>query len=311
MTRNPTVLIPLALLLAACSPRGEAPASTAPAPAPATAAAPAGAAACSDASGWDDPATPLRVHGDTWYVGTCGISALLVTSPDGHVLLDGATPAGGPQIVDNIRTLGFDPRDVRAIVFSHEHFDHVGGLAALQEATGAPVHARAPAVATLARGASDASDPQFGELDDFAAVADVREIADDAVVRVGGLELQAVATPGHAAGGTSWTWRSCQDGDCRQIVYADSLTAVSADGFRFSDDPDLLARLRDSFASVAALDCDILVTPHPSASALWARLGPQADRPLVDPAACRTYAAAGAARLEKRLSNEATSGAMP
>lgn len=310
MTPSPTALLPLALLLAACAPRGDAPAPGPQAP-PTADIAPAAIPACADDAGWDDPAPPVRVHGDTWYVGTCGISALLVTSPDGHVLLDGATPAGGPQILDNIRAAGFDPRDVRAIVFSHEHFDHVGGLAALQEATGAPVHARAPAVATLVRGASDASDPQFGELDPFAPVTQVREIADDAVVRVGALALQAIATPGHAAGGTSWTWRSCQDGDCRQIVYGDSLSAVSADGFRFSDDPDLLARLRESFASVAALDCDILITPHPSASALWTRLGPQADRPLIDPAACRTYAAAGAARLEKRLADEAATGAAP
>jgi len=309
MTMRHAPLLPALLLLAACSSQHNiAETGGASTPAPLAVAAPA---ACSDASGWDDPATPLRVHGNTWYVGTCGIAALLVTSPEGHVLVDGATPKGGPQIIDNIRTLGFDPADVRAIVFSHEHFDHVGGLAALQAATGAPVYARAPALATLGRGASDESDPQFGELEDFAPVSDVRLLADDGVVRAGGLELQAVATPGHSVGGTSWTWRSCDGDDCRQIVYGDSLTAVSADGFRFSDHPDALARLRQSFANVAALDCEILVTPHPSASALWARLGPDASRPLVDPGACRAYAAAGAARLEQRLAKEAGTGAAP
>lgn len=308
MTLRTALLVPAALWLAACShdSRGD----TAPAPAAASPAAQP-AAGCSDASGWDDPATPLRVHGDTWYVGTCGIAALLVTSPDGHVLIDGATPKGGPQIIDNIRTLGFDPKDVRAIVFSHEHFDHVGGLAALQAATAAPVYARAPAIGTLRRGASDESDPQFGELDEFAPVADVRLLADDGVVRAGALELQAVATPGHSVGGTSWTWRSCEGQDCRQIVYGDSLSAVSADGYRFGDHPDALARLRQSFAAVAALDCDILVTPHPSASALWTRLGPDASRPLVDEGACRAYAEAGATRLEQRLAREAGTGATP
>src|SRR5690606_30203416 len=163
----------------------------------------------------------------------------------------------------------------------------------------------------IACGASDESDPQFGELDEFAPVADVRLLADDGVVRAGALELQAVATPGHSVGGTSWTWRSCEGQDCRQIVYGDSLTAVSADGYRFGDHPDALARLRQSFAAVAALDCDILVTPHPSASALWTRLGPDASRPLVDEGACRAYAEAGATRLEQRLAREAGTGATP
>jgi len=313
MTFRPAPLLSACLLLAACSHgrTDDAGATPAAAPAaPAIAAAPP-AAPCSDRSGWDDPATPLRVHGNTWYVGTCGIAALLITSPQGHVLIDGATPKGGPQIIDNIRTLGFDPVDVRAIVFSHEHFDHVGGLAALQDATGAPVHAREPAVATLGRGASDESDPQFGELDAFAPVADVRLVADAGVVRVGGIELQAIATPGHAVGGTSWSWRSCDGDDCRTIVYGDSLTAVSADGYRFSDHPDVVARLRESFARVAALDCNLLVTPHPSASALWTRLGPDATRPLAAEGACRAYAEAGATRLEQRLASEAATGATP
>ena len=310
MTLRLSALLAL-FLLAACSP-GTPPSASVPTP---THAAPPAAtpepAPCTDTPGWDDPAVPLRVHGNTWYVGTCGIAALLVTSPEGHVLIDGATPGGGPQILDNIRALGFDPLDVRAIVFSHEHFAHVGGLAALQDATGAPVYARAPAVATLGRGASDESDPQFGELEGFAPVADVRLVADDGAVRVGALELRATATPGHAPGGTSWSWRSCDGDDCRSLVYADSLTAVSADGYRFSDHPEVLAGLRESFANVAALDCDILLTPHPSASGLWARLGPDATRPLAEPGACRAYAGAGAARLDQRLAREAGDGADP
>jgi metallo-beta-lactamase class B len=267
------------------------------------------AEACADDAGWNDPAVPRRVHGNTWYVGTCGISALLVTSDEGHVLIDAATPQAGAQILDNIRALGFDPRDVRAIVFSHEHFDHVGSLAELQQANGAPVLARAPAIETLRRGASDRSDPQFLELEGFAPVAELQEIADDHLLRVGPLALQAVPTPGHTAGGTSWTWTACEDGDCRRIVYADSLTAISDDVYRFSDHPDHVATFRDTFARVAALDCELLITPHPSASRLWSRLGPRADAPLVDREACRRYAEAGATRLDRRLADEAARAA--
>ena len=209
----------------------------------------------------------------------------------------------------------WDAEDTRVFVkFSkpaQAEGDPLNGRAVRAATTGAPVFARQPAVATLGRGAADASDPQFGELDGFAPVADVRLLADDGVVRVGDIELRGVPTPGHAAGGTSWTWRACDGDDCRRVVYADSLTAVSADGYRFSDHPDALARLRDSFDNVAALDCEILVTPHPAASALWTRLGPDATRPLADPGACRAYADAGAARLAQRLAREAGTGTTP
>ena len=272
--------------------------------------------ACATDAGWNDPATPLRIHGNTWYVGTCGISALLVTSDEGHVLIDGATPQAGAQIIASIRTLGFDPVDVKAIVLSHEHFDHAGGLAEVQRATGAPVYARAPAVETLKRGASDRSDPQLDALETFPPVADVRTIADDQIIRIGPIALRAIATPGHTAGGTSWTWNACDDtgNDCRRVVYADSLTAISDDTWRFSDDaahPGYVAAFRDTLARVAALDCDILVTPHPSASQLWTRIGPAANTPLVDHNACRASAQAATARLDKRLADEAAAGTAP
>lgn len=263
---------------------------------------------CKSDASWNDPATPRRIHGDTWFVGTCGISALLVTSPQGHVLIDGATPQAGTQIIANIRALGFRPEDVRHVLLSHEHMDHAGGLAELQRATGAPVLAREPAVATLKRGASDRSDPQLLVLDPFPPVSNVRTIADDEVVKVGAIALQAIATPGHTPGGTSWTWRSCENEDCRQIVYADSLTAISDKQYRFSDDaahPGYVTALRQTLTRVANLPCDILVTPHPSASRLWSRIGPGTNEPLVDTGACRAYSEAAGKRLDARLAEEA------
>lgn len=264
--------------------------------------------ACADDAGWNDPATPLRIYGNTWFVGTCGISALLVTSDAGHILIDAATPQAGPQILANIRALGFKPEDVRAIVFSHEHYDHAGSLAELQRATGAPVYARAPAVGTLKRGTPDRSDPQLEVSEPIAPVERVVTLADDGVVRVGPLALNAVASPGHTPGGTSWTWRSCEGDACHQMVYADSLTAISDDVYRYSDEqahPGYVAAFRDTLARIASLDCDVLVTPHPSASQLWSRIGPGARAPLSDTGACRAYADTATQRLDKRLADEA------
>ncbi|MFI2809822.1 subclass B3 metallo-beta-lactamase [Microbulbifer sp. JSM ZJ756] len=256
---------------------------------------------CRNDDGWESPAPATRIFANTWYVGTCGLSAVLVTSADGHILLDGGTAGAAPLVEDNIRALGFRPGDVRFILNSHEHFDHAGGIAQLQRRTGATVVARAPAAEVLERGASDRSDPQLLSLQEFAPVSSVRRIADGDHLRLGALELEAVATPGHTPGGTSWTWQSCDgSGNCRSMVYADSLTAISDDVFRYTDS-DLLPALRETLERVGELDCDILVTTHPSASRLWQRLGPGATEPLVNQSACEEYAAAARQRLEKRL----------
>lgn len=268
---------------------------------------------CPADPGWNDPAPPQHLHGNTWYVGTCGISAILLASPEGHVLIDGATERAGPLIAANIRALGFRVEDVCYILNSHEHLDHAGGIAQLQREPGAPVLARAPAIAVLERGQGDRSDPQFLSAGAFPPVASVREIADGEVVTLGAIALTAHPTPGHTPRGTSWTWASCEAHRCLQIAYVDSLTAMSDDEYRYTDEaqhPGVLSAFRQTLATVAALPCDILLTPHPSASQLWSRMGPRATRPLVDDGACRGYAGYAARQLNARIAQERT-GASP
>ena len=264
------------------------------------------APACADDAGWDDPVTPRRIFGNTYYVGTCGISAVLVVTDAGHAVIDGGTARGGELVLANIRALGFDPADIRYVLNTHAHVDHAGGLATLQRASGATVLAHGDAVATLQRGRSDASDPQSGSLPPFPPVSDVTPITDGHAIKLGDVELVAHATPGHAAGGTSWTWRACEAVTCRRMAFVDSLSAVSDAGYRFSAQPALLATFRGTFDRVAALPCDILVTPHPAASRLWQRIGPGATDALVDVDACRRYADGARARLATRLDDEAT-----
>lgn len=286
-----------ALALAGCAPQ------QAPAPAAAAPTGKALAAACEGRDGWSDPAPPAKIHGNTYYVGTCGITALLVTTPDGLVLIDGATEEAAPDILANIRALGFDPADVRYLLASHEHLDHVGGLKALQDATGASVLARKEAVATLTSGEPEAIDPQRGAIPPFRGVTVARTLNEGETLPVGGIGLTIHATPGHTPGSTSWTWKSCEAGDCRTIAYVDSLSAVSADDYRFTDHPDYVAMLRGTFAKVPGLPCDLLITPHPGASSLFERLAGEA--PLVDSGACKAYAAGAAKRLDERLAKEA------
>lgn len=264
------------------------------------------ARACAGRDGWSDAAPPARIHGNAWYVGTCGIAVVLVTGPQGHVLIDGATEQAAPGIAANIERLGFRLRDVKWIVTSHEHVDHVGGVAALQRMTGAKLAVRAPAVPALTSGTTDADDPQAGILDPFPPARIDRRVRDGEVVRVGPLRLTAVATPGHTSGGTSWTWRSCTNGACTRLAYVDSMTPVSRDDYRFTDHPARVAPFRRTFARVRALPCDLLITPHPSASNLFERLSGAA--PLIAPGQCRAYAAGAAQRLDKRLADERSAG---
>ncbi len=267
------------------------------------------AAACAGRDGWSDPAPPARIFGNTYYVGTCGISVLLVTSPKGHVLIDGATAEAVPSILANIRRLGFDPRDIRTIVGSHEHLDHMGGFALLKAATGARLLVSAAAQTAVSTGRTEADDPQSGVIADMTPVAVDGIVEFDRLIMVGdasdddAIRLTPHATPGHTIGGTSWTWRSCEDTRCATFAYVDSLTAVSRDGYRFTDHPARVAPFRATFARVDVLPCDILVTPHPSFSDLFARLA--GTQPLIDRDACRRLSHSMVARLDRRLADEA------
>lgn len=268
------------------------------------------ATVCTADAGWNDPTTPRNIFGNSWYVGTCGITAILITSDQGHVLIDGATEKGGPLIAANIQALGIKLSDVRTLLISHEHHDHAGGIAYLQQVTGGKVYARAPAAEVLESGKATRLDPQFLELDAMAPVAAVQRIAHGQVLRTGALELTAHATPGHTPGSTSWTWTSCDKGDCQQLAYVDSLTAISDDVYKYSDDqahPGYLAAFRQSFNHIATMPCDILLTPHPSASNLWPRLEGKEGTALIGAAACRNYAFNASKNLDKRLKQEQAS----
>jgi metallo-beta-lactamase class B len=285
------------LLLAASAAAGQ---SAGPAPASAP---PADlATACHGRDGWTDPAPPARIFGDTWYVGTCGISVILITSDQGHVLIDGGPGAAAPLVAANIAKLGFRLDDVRWIVSSHEHEDHVGALAELKRLTGAKVAALDTAAPALFAGTAAADDPQRGVAPDFPPVAVDRVLYDREDFRFGSLHVAVRATPAHTPGSASWTWQSCDLTRCRTVTYADSATLISAEGYRFSDHGDRVRAAREGLARIAALPCDILVTPHPGASDLFARIS--ARKPLGDPNACRDYAAAAGERFSARLAQE-------
>ncbi len=262
---------------------------------------------CGSCATWNTPQEPFQIHHNSYYVGTRGLTAILIASDEGHVLLDAALPNSAPLIMANIQSLGFQPSDIALIVNSHVHYDHAGGIAAFQAISGARVAASPASAPVLERGRVDASDPQYGLHLDFPAIPNVERFAFGDTLRVGDIALVPHATAGHTPGGTTWSWQSCEGTHCLDIVYGDSQTPVSADGFRYTDSatyPTARADFERGFRTLEQLSCDILITTHPGASSLWQRLanGPEG---LLDDQACIKYAASARLRLVRRLRMEA------
>ncbi len=266
-----------------------------------------------DAARWNQPHEPQRIYGETYYVGVAGLSSVLIRGDDGLILIDGDLPQSVPLIEANIAKLGFKLKDVKYVLNSHAHFDHAGGIAALVRDSGATAIASPSGAKALREGHVVADDPQASDTQgaSFPAVARVREIHDGEAVRLGKVAVTAHFTPGHTPGSTSWTWKSCENDKCLDIVYSDSISAYASDGFHFLADSthgDLTPSFRKSIQTVADLPCDILISTHPDASGTDERLAKLAKQrepnPMIDPQACRRFAANYEKMLDERIAKE-------
>jgi metallo-beta-lactamase class B len=305
----------LSALAPACAP------SAPPAPAPAAPAQPAhdgdprtpdAPILCSSCDDWNRPHEPFKLFGNTYYVGPAGLSSVLIATPKGLVLLDGGLPQSATVIDANVRKLGFRTQDIKLIVNSHAHFDHAGGIAALQRRSGARVAASAAGARAIEHGEPPEDDPQYGSGHDpkrrFAPVPHVEVVSDGQTLTVGDTTITAHLTPGHTPGSTTWTWRSCEAARCIDVVYADSLNPVSDDGFQFSRNPSVVAAFRASIETVDHLPCDLIVSVHPGFTALDDKLAARAKGatpdPFLDGNGCHAYAADATQKLIKRLADE-------
>jgi metallo-beta-lactamase class B len=163
----------------------------------------------------------------------------------------------------------------------------------------------------LKRGENTTDDPQYGfghDSNEFPRVTKVRVVKDGEVLTVGPISITAHMTPGHTPGSTTWTWKSCEGARCLDMVYADSLNAISAPAFTYSNDPPRVAAFRKSIATVAALPCDVMVSVHPEFTSLLDKIARKANGEtdaFIDPQRCRAYAAEATTRLDRRLAAEA------
>jgi len=240
---------------------------------------------------WNRPVKPFRIIGNVYYVGAFEVSAFLITTPQGHILLDSGFAETVPQIRDNLKRLGFQLEDVRLRINSHAHYDHAGGLAELKALTGARLAASEADAAQLAAGGK--GDFQWGETLPFPPVKADRILHDGDTVEVGGVWLVAHLTPGHTKGNTTWTMEVKDGGKTYNVVFIGS---TSAPGYKLVNNtkyPKIVADYQRSFRVLESLPCDVFLGPHGSFFGLQEKMAKleqgAATNPFIDPQGYRQF----------------------
>jgi metallo-beta-lactamase class B len=210
---------------------------------------------------WKEPIEPFRIIGTVHYVGTAELASYLITSEQGHILLD--TPCEGETllVLESIRKLGFDPKDIKILLNSQAHFDHTGGLRAMKELSGARMMAGARDAELLGRGGR--GDFAFGDRYLFPEVAVDQKLEDGDEIELGGVRLVARLTPGHTQGATSYLTTVVEDGRRYQVVFAGSLTVN--DGVRLANPPSYEGIAEDYQRSIDLLESlspDVFLAAH-------------------------------------------------
>ncbi len=212
------------------------------------------------------PDEPFNIAGNLYYVGHTGVTAFLLTGPEGHVLIDGGYPENAPLIIASIAKLGFDIGDVRVLLNSHPHSDHAGGLRALQEASGAELWVSEADADVMAAGG--AGDRALGWLrflggSRFPAPRVDHRFEDGATIRLGPIELTAHVTGGHTRGCTSWSF-PVHDGE-RELL-AVSICSLTLFPFVSLVEPEAYPGIRSdferSFSTLRSLPADIFLASH-------------------------------------------------
>lgn len=261
--------------------------------------------AAGDPPEWSAPVKPFPIAHGIYYVGTEGLAAYLIVSSQGAILLDGTTGQNTALIERNIETVGVRLRDVKLLLSDHAHSDHVGALAKIKQDTGAQFLASAGDRWALEHGRIR-SDVDYTPAS-FAPVKVDRLVHDGETIRLGDVALTAHLTPGHTAGCTSWSMTAEEGGQQRQVLFACSLTVAGNILVGNHAYPAIASDYRKSFARLAAMKADILLTSHPGFANV---LGRQARREMgqadafIDPTALPSLVAASKRDFERELAAE-------
>jgi metallo-beta-lactamase class B len=237
---------------------------------------------------WKAPVPPRHLIGNIHYVGAMGVSSFLITTSEGHFLLDTGFEDMAPLILRGMEQLGFRLSDVRILLSSHAHIDHVGGHALMQRLTGAQIFASAADARVLASGGADDFIPGPKDLLTYGAVKADRIVADGEEVTLGDTTLTAHLTPGHTRGATTWTMKVTDHGQTYRVVFFSSASINS--GTSLVRDPAYLGIVADfemTFSRLKEMPCDVFLAPHGGQFAMagkFARLDQgEVPNPLIDP----------------------------
>jgi metallo-beta-lactamase class B len=245
----------------------------------------------------NQPVAPFRIAGNLYYVGANEVTSFLITTPKGHIVIDGGFAETAPQIRANIERLGFRIEDVKILLNSHAHYDHAGGLAQLKQWSHATLYATRGDIPLLARGGHD--DPQFGDRFTFPPVEADRILEDGQRVSLGGTTLTAHITPGHTPGCTTWTTRIGR----YDVVFVGS-PSIPSD---YHLTPELVAQYRRTFAFLESLHPDIFLGAHGSFFDLDAK---RQSHDFRDHGEYAKFVAAMKAAFERRAASHEDAGQM-
>jgi len=221
------------------------------------------------------PFTPHKVAGNIYYVGTRSLASFLVTTPEGHILINTNYEAGVPGLKDSVEKLGFKFGDIKIVLGSHAHGDHMEGDALVKEMTGAQVMAMAEDVPALERMKPGGKAHPIDRI-----------LHDGDRVILGGTTLAARLTPGHTRGCTTWTTSIRDDGRDLSVVIVGSMG--SNPGFQFvnnKENPAIADEYKQGFRVLRSLKPDVPLASHPAMydmAAKFARIG-KGPNPFIDP----------------------------
>jgi metallo-beta-lactamase class B len=240
---------------------------------------------------WNEPTQPFKMIGNVYYVGTAGLASYLITSPQGHILVDTVMPGATSQIKANIETLGFKVTDIKYLLNTHAHIDHTGGLAEMKQASGGQLVAGEADKPLLEGGYYPGAREETALA--FPPVKVDRTVREGDTVTVGDVTLTARETPGHSPGCTSWAF-AVKDGDATRSVLIFCSGTVALNRLVTNPTyPGIVTDYRQTFARAKEIKPDVLLAPHPEMYNMVekrAKLGTGGPNPFVSPGEFNTYA---------------------